>query len=281
MQYPFSFCLVFLICLVLVLPVNAQEKESWKLVWSEEFDYKGLPDPEKWIFEVGHVRNMEQQYYTEQRLENAVVKRGKLLITGRKEKFPNAAYEPGSPQWRTSKPYADYTSASITTQGLHAWTYGRIEVRAKLPKGKGMWPAIWMLGDNFEEVGWPYAGEIDIMEHVGKEPLEVHGTVHFPTGKKDEFISNGGVISKKGLARKFHVFAIEWTKEKIDFFVNDILYHSFEIDQAGKGLDNPFRNPHFLIINLAMGANWPGPIDDKVLPQQFIIDYVRVFQKQL
>ncbi|MGY6520721.1 MAG: glycoside hydrolase family 16 protein [Mongoliitalea sp.] len=249
------------------------------LVWSDEFDYKGLPDPEKWAFEVGHVRNMEQQYYTGKRLENAEVKKGKLIITGRKEKFPNAAFQPKSTNWRTSEPFAAYTSASITTQGLHAWTYGRIEVRAKLPRGKGMWPAIWMLGNNFEEVGWPYSGEIDIMEHVGKEPLEIHGTVHYPTGKKDEFLSDGGILKKKRLARKFHIYAIEWTEEKIDFFVDDMLFHSFEIDQAGKGSDNPFRNPHFLIINLAMGAKWPGPIDDKVLPQQFIIDYVRVYQR--
>ncbi|SNS22542.1 Glycosyl hydrolases family 16 [Belliella buryatensis] len=259
---------------------QAQVKE-WTLIWSDEFNYKGLPDSSKWTYELGHVRNQEQQYYTQSRLANAEVQRGKLFITGRKEKYPNAAFEPGSTNWRTSEPYASYTSASISTQGLHAWTYGRIEVRAKLPKGKGLWPAIWMLGTDIDEVGWPFAGEIDIMEQVGKEPLEIHGTVHYPVGNDEEYLSNGGLHVQKDLARKFNVYAIEWSAEKIDFYVNDDLYHSFIIDHAGIGPDNPFRKPHFLIINLAMGANWPGPIDDKVLPQQFVIDYVKVYQKQL
>lgn len=257
---------------------QAQNKDDWKLVWSEEFDYKGLPDSTKWTYELGHVRNQEKQYYTGQRSENVEVKRGKLYITGRKENYPNVAFEEGSNNWRKSKPYAQYTSGCITTEGLNAWLYGRIEVRAKLPRGNGIWPAIWMLGENFNDIGWPYSGEIDIMEHVGTDPHTVHGTVHYPVGEDEDYKSDGGEITKKRLSRRFHTYAIEWSGSKIDFYFDDVIYHSFEIDKAGNGPDNPFRKPHFLLINLAMGAKWPGPIDDKVLPQQFVIDYVRVYQ---
>ncbi|MFN3802824.1 family 16 glycosylhydrolase [Belliella pelovolcani] len=258
---------------------KARQLPSWTLVWSDEFDYKGLPDPEKWAYEIGHIRNFEKQYYTGPRLENAKVRKGKLFITGKKERFPNAEYEEGSTNWRKSKPFAEYTSSCITTDGINAWLYGRIEVRAKLPKGNGIWPAIWMLGDNFGDIGWPYSGEIDIMEHIGTDPLAVHGTVHYPVGEDEDYKSDGGEVTKKRLSKRFHTYAIEWTEERIDFYIDDIKYHSFDIDKAGEGPDNPFRKPHFLLINLAMGAKWPGPIDDQVLPQQFIIDYVRVYQK--
>ncbi|MCH7411504.1 glycoside hydrolase family 16 protein [Belliella sp. DSM 111904] len=248
------------------------------LVWSDEFDVEGLPNPAHWVFEEGHVRNQESQYYTKERPENAYVRNGKLYITAKKEKFPNKAYESGSKDWRSALPASSYTSASITTAGLHSWQYGRVEVRAKLPKGKGVWPAIWMLGDNFDKVDWPYSGEIDIMEHVGKDPKQVHGTVHYPTGEGDAYNTDGGQTSVKGLSGKFHVFAIEWDENAIHFYVNDQLYHSFEIDDADLIEDNPFRQKHFLLINLALGGAWPGPIADEVLPQEFVIDYVRVYQ---
>lgn len=126
---------------------NAQ---SWKLVWSDEFDISGLPDASKWGNEVGFIRNTELQYYTSGRLENSVVNDGKLLIIGRKESYQSA----------------NYTSASLTTDGKHSWTYGKIDARIKLPKGQGMWPAFWMLGQNIHQIGWPKCGEIDIMEHI-------------------------------------------------------------------------------------------------------------------
>ncbi|MCH7401002.1 family 16 glycosylhydrolase [Belliella kenyensis] len=248
------------------------------LIWAEEFDYVGLPKAEHWVFEEGKVRNKESQYYTKERQENVYVRKGKLYITARKEDFPNSKYEKGSNDWRKSSPVSEYTSGSINTAGLFAWKYGRIEVRAKLPRGKGVWPAIWMLGDNFEDVAWPHSGEIDIMEHVGKDPKTIHGTVHFPKGDGELYASDGGQIEIENLSRKFHIYAIEWNEETISFFVNEQIYHVFEIDQAGIGEDNPFRRKHFLLLNLALGGSWPGPIDDSIFPQKFVIDYVRVYQ---
>ena len=269
---------LFLFSFINEIRLDVQKKDDWKLVWSDEFEYQGLPDPTKWNYEIGHIRNKEKQYYTGPRLENLEVKKGKLYITGKKESYPNAAYQEGSENWKESQPFADYTSGCIITEGINAWLYGRIEVRAKLPRGNGTWPAIWMLGENFKDRGWPYSGEIDIMEHVGIDAHNIHGTVHYQIGDNHEFASDGAKFFKKRLFRKFHTYAIEWTEEKIDFFVDDILYHSFEIDKAGKGPENPFRKPQFLLINLAMGASWPGPINDKILPQQFVIDFVRVYQ---
>ncbi|MFD2036624.1 family 16 glycosylhydrolase [Belliella marina] len=260
------------------MSLKAQSQNNWTLAWSDEFDYKGLPDSSKWTYEIGYIRNQEKQYYTGPRLENVEVKRGKLFITGRKEKYPNEAFEAGSKDWKKASPFADYTSGCIITEKINAWQYGRIEVRAKLPRGNGVWPAIWMLGDDFSDIGWPDSGEIDIMEHVGTDPRTVHGTVHYPIANDQGYKSDGGKFSKKGPFRKYHVYAIEWSEARIDFYIDDVKYHSFEIDKAGEGSDNPFRKPYYLLINLAMGAKWPGPIDDKVLPQQFVIDYVRVYQ---
>lgn len=258
----------------------AQDSHDWELVWAEEFNYRGLPDPTKWTYEIGHIRNREKQYYTGPRLENVLVKKGKLYIKGQKEVYTNEFYIQGSDDWRNSSPVADYTSGCIITDGISAWKYGRIEVKAKLPRGHGIWPAIWMMGENRSEVGWPMCGEIDIMEFVGKEPEKVFGTVHFPGKEGARTSSNGGTSIRKTLSRKFHLYAIEWNEERIDFFLDNEKYHSFSLDLAGDGEDNPFRKPHYLLINLAMGADWPGPIDDEVLPQQFVIDYVRIYQKQ-
>ena len=139
-----------------------------KLVWSDEFNYQGLPDPAKWGYETGFVRNHESQYYTKERKENARVENGHLVIECRKEQFTPANHVP-----------VNYTAASLITQNKASWQYGRIEVRAKLPHGKGVWPAIWMLGTNITQVGWPRCGEIDIMEFIGKEPKNIFGTLHF------------------------------------------------------------------------------------------------------
>ena len=243
----------------------AQKKEKLKLVWREEFNYTGLPDSSKWGYEVGYIRNEEQQYYTNARRENVWVNHGVLTITGRKE---NNDY------------IAKYTSASINTLGKVGWKYGRIEVKAKLPHGGGMWPAIWMMGTNRTELGWPKCGEIDVMEFVGNHPKDIHGTIHFQDPILKENKSSGSSVTREKLDADFHVYAIEWNEQTIDIYLDNEKYHSFATDAAGMGNNNPFRKPFYLLINLAMGANWPGPIDDSVLPQQFIIDYVRVYQKK-
>ena len=156
-------------------PTTEPADKQWKLVWSDEFDYQGLPDANKWDYEVGFVRNKESQYYTRARPENARVEGGNLVIEGRHETYsdPNA-------KGRNAGKAAEYTAASLITRKKAEWKYGRVEIRARLPEGKGVWPAIWMLGSNIGEIGWPACGEIDIMEFVGHDPNHVHATARPP-----------------------------------------------------------------------------------------------------
>lgn len=250
--------------------------QDWRLVWADEFEVDGLPDPAKWDYEEGFVRNRELQYYTRARLENARVENGVMVIEGRRERFRNPRYREGSNRWMEQREYAEYTAASLVTQNRASWQYGRIEVRAKLPRGKGVWPAIWTLGANRSEIGWPRCGEIDIMEFVGKEPNRVHANVHFAVD--GEHRSNGGNIEVEEPFGDFHLYALEWDQESMRFYFDQTLYHTFPLDQAGEGEDNPFRKPHYLLINLALGGSWGGEMDDSVLPQQYLIDYVRVYE---
>jgi len=268
-QYCCTLCAVALF-------VGLASATEWKLVWSDEFDYKGMPDSTKWDYEVGFVRNREMQYYTRARKENVRVENGMLVIEGRKEKFKNPGYRPGSKDWKKRRKFAQYTSASLTTRGKESWKYGRIEVRAKLPHGKGMWPAIWTLGTNIPKIGWPRCGEIDIMEFVGKIPNRVLANAHFSVAGKHH--SDGGGLTTEKPYADFHVYAIEWNEERIDFFFDKTKYHTFSIKKADQGAFNPFRQPQYLIINLAIEGTWGGPVDDEVLPQKYWIDYVRVYQ---
>ena len=272
--------LFLLLILIAGTSSNAQKREKWKLVWKEEFNYSGLPNAKKWSYEVGHIRNNEKQYFTNARKENAWVSNGVLAITGKKESFPNEFFKKGSGDWKTQDSTAQYTSASINTLGKVGWKYGRIEIKAKLPHGRGIWPAIWMMGTNRLEVGWPKCGEIDIMEFVGNQPKDIYGTMHFPDPNAEGNKSNGNKITSENLKNDFHLYAIEWNEKTIDVYFDNNKYHIFSIDSAGVGEDIPFRKPFYLLLNLAMGANWPGPIDDSILPQQFLVDYVRVYEKK-
>jgi beta-glucanase (GH16 family) len=258
----------------------AQRKKGWKLVWQEEFNYTGLPDSSKWGYEVGHVRNKEQQYYTHARTENIQVADGVLSIKGRKEDYPNTAWQPGAAQWNRKDSIARYTSASINTRQKFTFTYGRMEVRAKLPAGGGIWPAIWMLGADHSHGGWPDAGEIDVMEFVGNDPSHIYGTIHYAKADSTGHTSSGNKISVPDLRGDYHVYALEWNDQQMALFFDDSLYHRFNIAAADRGSFNPFRKPFYILLNLAMGGAWPGPIDDKILPQQFLVDYVRVYQKR-
>ena len=256
--------LIFTI-VTLVSVANGAAAADWKLVWADEFNYQGLPDPTKWSYEVGFVRNHEKQYYTKARLENARVEDGHLVIECRKEHFTPPNHAP-----------VEYTAASLITKNKASWQYGRIEVRAKLPHGKGVWPAIWMLGANHNEAGWPGCGEIDIMEFVGKEPKGIHGTVHYAIDGKHK--SDGGTLETVRPWEDYHNYALEWTPERMDIYFDDQKYHSVPVDKANQGAINPFRAPQYLLLNFALGGSWGGPIDDANLPQQFLIDYVRVYQ---
>jgi len=230
--------------------------QNWKLVWSDEFNYNGLPDTLKWGNEVGFIRNNELQYYAKQRLENSRVVNGNLLIIGRKESYKNA----------------NYTSASLVTEGKNSWTYGKVEARMKLPKGKGMWPAFWMLGQNINAVGWPKCGEIDIMEHINNEDL-LHGTLHWFNQKH---VSSGGTTPCD--VTKYHNYSIEWDKETIKLLLDGKKYWELNI-KDGINSTEGFHKPQYIILNLAIGGDWPkNPDQTTVFPDTMYVDYVRVYQ---
>ena len=251
---------------------GAQEREGWKLVWSDEFDKPGLPDATKWTNEVGFVRNHEAQYYTQARKENARVENGTLIIEGRKEEYT-----------ASDGKKSQYTAASLTTQGLFETLYGRIEVRAKLPRGRGMWPAVWMLGANHSKpgFGWPKCGEIDIMEAVGHEPDKVFATVHWFGYEKGKHASLGGKLPQQKPSDDFHLYAVEWFADRMDFYYDATKYFSYPVEKAGTDDKNPFHCPHYLLMNLAIGGGWGGQkgIDDGIFPQKYVIDYVRIYKK--
>lgn len=264
-----------------VVLISAAQAADWQLIWADEFDTPGLPDKAKWGYETGFVRNNELQFYTRERSENARVEKGLLVLEGRKERYANPAYKPGAEakkSRRSGAQFADYTAASLITAGKASFLYGRVEVRAKLPQGKGVWPAIWMLGTNITRVGWPRCGEIDIMEFVGKDPNHVHATVHY--SKDGKHASKGSQLTTNAPYEDFHIYAVEWYPDRMDFYFDQQKYCTFNLDAAGVGPENPFRKAQYLLINLALGGAWGGAMDDSVLPQKFMIDYVRVYQER-
>lgn len=272
------------VCSALSGPARAADVASpppgYKLVWSDEFDYEGLPAPAKWDYEEGYVRNREAQFYTRARKENARVANGMLVIEARKEHFQKPTTRTDRRDKASANPsadFAEYTAASLTTLGRASWQFGRIEVRAKLPQGQGVWRAMWMLGDNIRKIGWPACGEIDIMEFVGHTPNKVHGAVHYR--KDGQHKSSGGALTVTEPWADFHVYAVEWTPERMDFFFDQQKYHSVDVKTADDQGQNSFRQPQYLLINFALGGSWGGKIDDSVLPQKYLIDYVRVDQK--
>jgi len=246
--------LILLFCLV---ACSIQKNEpGWNLVWSDEFNYNGLPDTTIWGNDVGYIANNELQYYTKQRIENSRVTNGKLLIIGRKESFNNA----------------NYTSARLVTDGKKSWTYGKVDARIKLPKGQGMWPAFWMLGQNINTVGWPKCGEIDIMEHINNEDL-LHGTLHW---FNKEHVSSGGTTPCD--VTEFHNYSIEWDKEAVRWFLDGIKYWEVNI-KDGINSTEEFHKPHYIILNLAIGGDWPkNPDASTTFPDTMYVDYVRVYQ---
>ncbi len=233
---------------------------QWQLVWSDEFDYTGLPQAEKWDYETGMVRNREAQYYTKARSKNTRVEEGHLIIEAHQEDFEQAKYTAGSL----------YSKAD--------WKYGRIEVRAKIPTGRGMWPAIWMMPAE-RTGGWPACGEIDIMENVGFNPDVIHATVHTKSYNHTIGTQKGDTIKVDKPHADFHVYAIQWNAEKIDFFLDDTKYFTFKNEGSGTATW-PFDKPFHLKLNIAVGGAWGGQkgIDDSLFPQQLVIDYVRVYQ---
>lgn len=241
-----------------------KEGDGWKLVWADEFDTPGAPDPKKWSYEEGLLRNNEAQYYTRDRRENARVEDGHLVIEARKE------------DWKGSH----YTSASLHTHQKAEWTYGRIEVRAKVPAGRGMWPAAWMLGSNIGSAGWPLCGEIDLMENVGFDLHNAHFNVHTKAFNHVIHTNKGVTVPLRDPDRDFHTYAAQWDPQAIRFFLDGRQVFVFLND--GKGVEHwPFDKPQYLILNCAVGGAWGGMkgIDDAAFPARYEIDYVRVYQK--
>lgn len=252
---------------------------QYELVWADEFNYKGKPDPTKWGSETGYLRNHELQYYTD-RKENVRVENGNLLIEARREKVKNVGFKSfADSNWRSNKRFSEYTSASITTQNLGEWTYGRIEVRARLPKGIGSWPAIWMLGENIDTVGWPKCGEIDIMEHVGYDPNIIHGTVHTEAYNHVKGTQKGKKLRIDNVSDEYRLYSIEWTPERIDFKVDGTIYNTF-VNEYKSTNEWAFDQKFHLKINNAIGGDWGGQkgIDDTSFPQKMYVDWVRVYQ---
>jgi beta-glucanase (GH16 family) len=244
--------------LLLLLAACARNNEkTWKMVWSDEFNYSGLPDSSNWTNESGFIRNNELQYYTSGRLENSIVYNGNLMIIGRKEPFVTA----------------NYTSASITTEGKHSWTYGKADARIKLPKGQGIWPAFWMLGQNINQTGWPECGEIDIMEHINNEDI-MYGTMHW---KNEKHVSSGATTRCD--VTKYHNYSIEWDRESVRWFLDGTKYHEVSIKDSVNSTA-AFHKPFYLILNLAIGGDWPkNPDETTAFPDTMFVDYVRVYQK--
>ena len=239
-------------------------------VWSDEFEYLGSPDSTKWNYDLGDGcpnvcgwGNNEAEYYTKDS-KNIRVENGNLIIEVHKDSLGGNAY----------------TSARIVSKQKGDWLYGRIEVKAKLPKGKGTWPAIWMLPTEWKYGGWPASGEIDMMEHVGYDPGVIHGTIHTDLYNHTKGTQKEGKVTVNDCMDAFHVYAIDWTEDKIDFFVDGKIYHTVIREPKDDFKGWPFDQPFHLIMNIAVGGNWGGKegIDDSIWPQQMEVDYVRVYQ---
>jgi beta-glucanase (GH16 family) len=255
----------FLLFFVLFPLVTSAFAQNWSLIWADEFNYTGLPDPEKWVYDVGGDGwgNNELQYYTKNREENARVEDGRLVIEARKESYSGS----------------DYTSARLLTSGKGDWLYGRVEVRAKLPGGRGAWPAIWMLPTNWEYGGWPASGEIDIMEYVGYDPNVVHFTVHTDAFNHSINTQVGTSAILDDPESNYYTYAIEWFPDRIDFFVDDELQFTFE-NQNKTFSEWPFDKAFHLILNIAIGGDWGNVegVDDTLFPKTMEVDYVRVYK---
>ncbi|MEO6520576.1 MAG: glycoside hydrolase family 16 protein [Mucilaginibacter sp.] len=258
--------------------VQADTLGQYRLVWADEFNKEGKPDSTNWEFEKGFTRNHELQWYQPQ---NAVCHKGMLVIEARKEHLPNPNYVPRSSNWKTNREFIDYTSSSLNTRGQHAWQYGRFVMRARIDVAPGLWPAFWTLGVSHP---WPFNGEIDIMEYYrGKLLANIACGGNAPN--KAIWYSNTQKVDSLGKSwvKKFHIWRMDWDEKMISLYVDDQLLNQVElsklVNRDGSGY-NPFKQPEYILLNLALGGDNGGDPAGTEFPRKYEIDYVRVYQKQ-
>jgi beta-glucanase (GH16 family) len=272
-------CLFLVLLFILLASLSlAAPPNGYELVWSDEFSVDGPPDPTYWDYEYGFVRNNELQWYQP---ENAICESGLLVIEGRREQVANPNYAPGSSNWKLNRQYAEYTSASVRTKGKFSWQYGILEVRARIDVQNGMWPAIWTLGIEGE---WPSNGECDIMEYYSGDILAncAWGTQVRWTPKWDTSRTPLSHFTNQDpdWVSKFHTWRMEWDSDYIRLYLDDELLNETALSGTinGDGVTNPFRQPHYLILNLALGSNGGNPANS-TFPTRYEIDWVRLYQK--
>lgn len=255
----------------------AEVPDSLLLVWSDEFAGSGRPDSSFWRFEHGFVRNEEDQWYQE---DNAWMEDGFLIIEARLEDKVNPLYRANSDSWRQSRPRITYTSASINTRGKLEWRYGRFEMRAKIDTRTGFWPAWWTLGS---KGAWPANGEIDIMEFY--RGMLLANIAYLGASGKTEWHDTRLPVDDLGgevWATQFHIWRMDWNEHNIRLYVDDRLLNEVRVDDVNNkdGSGNPFRQPHYMLLDFALGGTNGGAIDDALFPARFVVDYVRVYQEK-
>lgn len=283
---------VIILFVSLLLALGSCSKREYGLVWSDEFNTDGPVNTDNWNFARGFGYNKEDQWYQN---DNAFCENGCLIIEARKDSFPNPDYNPASSWWGDQRERVRYTSSRINTAEKHEFLYGRFEIRAKIPTGGGAWPAFWTLGSGCEYGGvpWPKCGEIDIMEYYPhwQQGPAVHANVGwFKEGLEWGEWNSQRVTMEKLLEKdpkwkeKFHIWTMDWTYDSIKLLLDGELINETTWDmvkqQGITGDYNPFRHPHYILLNLAIGGTCGGPIDDKAFPMRFEVDYVRVYQKK-
>ena len=250
---------------------------GYRLIWSDEFDVDGRPNSANWRYEQGFVRNEEDQWYQQ---DNARVEGGLLIIEARREQKANPNYQAGSTDWKRNRQYAAYTSSSLNTSGLHSWQFGRFEMRGRIPASAGMWPAWWTLGNSGE---WPSNGEVDIMEFYNGRVLAnvACGTSTRYQAKWDSVTKTLASFNDPQWSSKFHVWRMDWDDTKIDLYLDDVVMNTTNLaDMLNPDGMSPFRQPHYMLVNLAIGGINGGDPSGSTFPARYEVDYVRVFQKQ-
>lgn len=266
-----AFCVV-----VAPAPIGHQGSSRWKLVWHDEFNRNGPPDPANWDFEHGFVRNQELQYYQP---ENAVCRDGHLIIEARREHRANPDYRPDGRGWK-NREFVDYTSACLVSRHKHEFQYGKFEMRARIDTRAGSWPAFWTLGSNVDRVGWPACGEIDIMEYY--RGIVLANVCHTHSGQQ-KWASTRKRVEELGgeeWSKRFHIWTMEWDENRVDLLLDGtLLTHVDVADDDEPGKQNAFRQPHYMLLNQAIGGTSGGDPTESAFPVRMEVDWVRVYQK--